>query len=58
MKSPEFEIRMQLLLAKREEHVRKVLHRFECDLEATTERWNLKAPPIDLQYLLEGQTEF
>jgi len=38
MKSPEFEIRMQLLLAKREEHVRKVLHRFECDLEATTER--------------------
>merc|ERR1712194_570049 len=45
-----FDWRLRQLPTKREEHCRKVLMRFQGDLDATTDRWNLKAPPLDLNY--------
>jgi len=56
--SQEFDYRLKFVLSKREEAMRKVLQRFEDDenpVAAATERWNLKAPPLDMKYLLEGE---
>lgn len=56
-KSPDFDYRLKFLLSKREEAARKVLARFEGNLKEATDRWTLKAPPLDMKYLMEGEPD-
>ena len=56
-KSSDFDTRLKFLLSKREDAARKVLSRFEGNLKDATDRWSLKAPPLDLKYLLEGEPD-
>ncbi|CAD7956095.1 unnamed protein product [Amoebophrya sp. A120] len=52
--SSQFESRLQSLLSKREEQAKRVAARFQGDLNAISDRWALKAPPLDIRYLMEG----
>ncbi|CAD7941271.1 unnamed protein product [Amoebophrya sp. A25] len=53
--SKEFDSRLKSLLQRREEQARRVCARFDGDPGPTNERWALKAPPLDIQYLMEGE---
>eukprot|EP00392_Amoebophrya_sp_AT5.2_P002695 g2700.t1 len=47
--SDEFDARLKSLLTKRERDAARVASRFDGDLNATTDRWGLKAPALDIQ---------